>query len=122
MATADEVRILVAEQLAQIPDRARREALKSILIEPRLEKREWDYSPERKELSYWVVAESPDQTMALAYSDEGFGPEFPWGWLPNHATASGTLGMDVQWNWYLEEAFVRSGLWEGPFTSDDDKR
>jgi hypothetical protein len=38
----DHIRTLVAQQLATIRDPARREALTSLLVEPRAEGREWD--------------------------------------------------------------------------------
>ena len=65
---------------------------------------------------YWVVAESIERGIILVHCAQGFGPEFPWGFLITGAPTSAertTLGMDSQWNWYLEEAFVRSGLWPG---------
>ena len=45
------------------------------------------------------------------YSEQGFGPAYPWGWL--HINDS-TLGMDSQWHASLEEAFINSGMWSGP--------
>jgi hypothetical protein len=60
----------------------------------------------------------------LVYCEEGFGPQFPWGVLFNDPSGQAasedlTLGMDAQWNWYLEEAFVRSGLWPGRLGRDE---
>lgn len=117
MADAREVIALVAEQIAMISDGGRREALRALLLpEPRREERDWDYGASGVRYPYWVVAESVERGIILVHCSEGFGPEFPWGFLFTGAPANAermTLGMDSQWNWYLEEAFVRSGLWRG---------
>jgi hypothetical protein len=55
----------------------------------------------------------------LVYCDQGFGPGIPWGFLFTRDPMSTTMGMDSQWNWYLEEAFVRSGLWPDGFCDGD---
>jgi len=78
-------------------------------VPPRVEEREWDYGWAGQRYAYWVVAEA--RGIVLVYAEEGFGPEFPWGVLFTGNPES--LGNDAQWNWYLEEAFVRSGLWTG---------
>ena len=83
---------LVDAQMAIIEDRARREALAQLLVPPRLEEREWDYGAPDTRYPYWVVAEAPEFV---------------------------TLGMDCQWGWCLEEAFIRSGLWGGATRRDD---
>lgn len=104
---------LVDEQLAIIRDPARREALRSRLVEPWREERAWDYGEEGERYPCWVVAAAPERGVILAYCEQGFGPEMPWGFLYTDAPGAATLGMDAQWSWYLEEAFVRAGLWPG---------
>lgn len=114
------IRRLVAEQLAMIENVQRRNALAQVLLaEPRLEDREWNYGALGQRYSYWVVAEAPEHKTILVYCDKGFGPEFPWGFLLTNEPHPQTLGMDSQWNWYLEEAFVRSALWNGPIGPDE---
>jgi len=115
----------VAEQLATVGHPGRLAALRSLLLaEPRREERDWDYGDEGERYPYWVVAEGPDRRIMLVYCEEGFGPQFPWGVLFNDPSGQAasedlTLGMDAQWNWYLEEAFVRSGLWPGRLGRDE---
>jgi hypothetical protein len=106
------LRRLVDEQLAIIRDPARREALRSRLVEPWREEREWDYGEQGERYPCWVVAAAPERGVILVYCEQGFGPEMPWGFLYTDADEA-SLGMDAQWNWYLEEAFVRAGLWPG---------
>jgi len=121
MVDSRQVKALVAEQLAMIEHAARRDALRALLLpEPRLEVRAWDYGASDERYPYWVVAEARERSILLAYCEQGFGPEFPWGFLfmENDSRAE-SLGMDAQWNWYLEEAFVRSGLWPGRLGADE---
>ena len=113
MISLSEIEARVSRELSIIEDTARREALRSLLCPPRIEVRDWDYGREGERYAYWVVAESVEHGILFAHCEEGFGPEFPWGFLPMGAEFS-SLGMDAQWCWYLEEAFVRSGLWSGP--------
>jgi hypothetical protein len=65
------------------------------------------------------VAEAPERGVVLVYCEQGFGPEMPWGFLVSDEPEFTTLGMDAQWGWYLEEAFVRSGLWQGAVRPDE---
>ena len=118
MADVSEVMALVAEQIAMITDTRRREAVRSLLLpEPRREVRDWGYEASGARYPYWVVAESVERGIILVHCSQGFGPECPWGFLVTGAPANAervTLGTDAQWCWYLEEAFVCSGLWPGP--------
>lgn len=105
MADASEVIALVAEQIEMIADTRRRDALRSLLLsEPRREVRDWDYGASEVRYPYWVVAESVERGIILVHCSQGFGPEFPWGFLFTGAPANAermTLGMDSQWCWYL---------------------
>lgn len=118
MIPVSELKAILARELAIIADAARRRALEAILIEPGIRTRAWDYGEEGEGYDYWVVAEAPEKGIELAYYEQGFGPEFPWGFL---FTDEDSLGMDSQWNWYLEEAFIRSGLSTGPTGSVDEE-
>jgi hypothetical protein len=110
---------LVGRELALIAQPARRAALERLLVNPRREARAWDYGEPGEQYPYWVVAEAPGRGLILVYCEHGFGPDMPWGFLPTDEPEFGSLGMDSQWGWYLEEAFVRSGLWGGPTFIDE---
>ena len=58
----------------------------------------------------WVVGHSDDGGIALVYSDKGFGPSFPWGYVYTHDT----LGMDSQWHSDLEDAAIGARLLDAP--------
>lgn len=84
-----------------------------LLVPPRQEEREWDYGQPGERYPYWVVAEAPERGIMLVYCEHGFGPGMPWGFLFTDQPEFPTLGMDSQWDWYLDEAFIQSGLSEG---------
>ena len=111
---ASDIRTLVDRELALVEDQARRQALRALLVSPRLDERQWDYGAPGEAFPYWVVAEESERGILLAYCQHGFGPEMPWGFLFTKESGFTSLGMDSQWGWYLEEAFVRSGLWGEP--------
>jgi N-acetylglutamate synthase-like GNAT family acetyltransferase len=116
MIDLERIRELVQRELSLIADPARREALRAILIDPVLRERSWSYGRPGDRFQYWTIAEAPEREIELAYCEQGFGPEFPWGFLDFHDPS---LGMDAQWSWYLEEAFLRANLWPGPMGEDE---
>ena len=113
------IRRLVDHQLALIALPARRAAPQCLLMDPRREVRDWDYGDPGEQYPYWVVAEAPDRGLILVYCEHGFGPDMPWGFLPTDEPEFASLGMDSQWGWYLEAAFLRSGLWAGPTAANE---
>ena len=75
MVDSQQVKALVAEQLAMIEDAARADALCALLLpEPRLEVRAWDYGAPDERYPYWVVAEARERSILLVYCEQGFGP------------------------------------------------
>jgi len=113
------IQALVDAQLALVEDPDRRSALAQLIVPPRQEEREWDYGAEGERYPYWVVAEAPDRGAILVYCEHGFGPDEPWGFLFTDKPEFTSLGMDSQWGWYLEEVFVRAGLWKGKTSVSD---
>ncbi len=109
MKTSEEISELVREQLDQIKDEKIRSQIARWLIMPRLEEREWDYAryPETVKFPCWFVLEHKDSNIGIAYCEEGFGPEKPWGmlWLTGGHLS---MGMDAGWCDDLEHAFVES--------------
>jgi hypothetical protein len=101
------VRTLVAAALARIASAERRVALEAILIEPRLQLRDWDLGEPGARYRTWLVAEDPKSGTGLAYCEYGYGPERPWGYVP---VGFLSLGDSAQWYPTLEEAFLASGL------------
>lgn len=119
MEEADRIQDLVAKELGRIEDPRRVDFLRTLLVTPRREEREWDYGVPGTRYPYWIVAEACDCGLLLVYCEHGFGPEMPWGILFTKDPDAATLGMDAQWSWYLAEAFVRSGLWQGTIRENE---
>ena len=113
MTDSARVQALVAEQLGIIKDSDRRAALERLLVPPRQGEREWDYGRPGERYPYWVVAEAREQGIILVYCEHGFGPSSPWGFLFTDEPGVTSLGMDSQWDVYLDEAFITSGLSKG---------
>ena len=59
------LRALVARELALIADPARREALRGLRVEPRVEEREWDYGEPGERYAFWVMSESRERGVIL---------------------------------------------------------
>ncbi len=102
---------MLSRELVQIPDEARKGALRSVMVEPRLEHRSWDYGPPGDRHACWVVARSPNLGTVIVYCRSGFGPSDPWGVLP---ADSGHLGADGQWFKTLDDAFLCSAICPDP--------
>jgi hypothetical protein len=106
---------LVEAQLASIEDKARRGALRAVLIDPVLEQREWEYGAADEQYPCWLIAKAERSRIGLAYCEYGFGPGDPWGIV---FLDQPSLGMDAAWYTRLEDAFVNSPLWAGPLPPD----
>jgi hypothetical protein len=102
----DQIRELLSAELARIQDVDRREALRSLLVEPTVEMREWDYGEPGERFPCWIVAVVPDYEVKLAYCDQGFGPADPWGAVFVPETS---IGMDSQWHATLDDVFRAFG-------------
>src|SRR5687767_14378766 len=99
MTDSARIRSVVARDLDLIEDPARRDALRALLVQPREELRTWNYGPPNTRYSCWIVAEDPERQVVLAYCEQGFGPEMPWGFLL-YPSGDNSLGTDAQWDWY----------------------
>jgi hypothetical protein len=120
--TADEVRVLVDDEMRKIVDPSTTQGLKTFLIDPRSEMRTWAYAKKPADYPVWVIAESSKYDYGIAFSDYGFAPEHCWGLVfLSHR------GFDADYCWYptLEDAYKDSRLLEeyeersprGPATS-----
>jgi len=75
-----------------------------LLVSPRCEARDWEYGPDGQTYPCWIILEHPPSNSCIAYCDEGFGPQSPWGLLflrGEHLS----MGMDSGWFTTLEDAF-----------------
>jgi hypothetical protein len=111
--TPSEVSAFVANQLAHFRDSEAAKTLQPFLVAPRRELRVWEWSEVPLEFPVWVVAEHPRYNYALVYSDNGFGPEQPWGLVFSSAR---NFGADYSWYAALEDAFKESRFLESDRT------
>ena len=109
--SATQLQNLVQGQLTRVSDPQRRARLPTFLTPPQLRSFAWDYGATDERHEVWVVGETPDHELALVYSDIGFGPQDPWGFI---FPADDSLGMDSQWHSGLEDAAIGAGLLEAP--------
>ena len=103
----DELKAFVLEQLRFFETEEQRNAFRSFAIEPLRIEQYWSYGPETH--ACFVVARN--HTEQVVYCGTGFGPAFPWS-VQNFGVTD--LGTDGQWNAYLYECFVSSGMWPHP--------
>src|SRR5688572_28192370 len=97
---------VVAAELSRIADPNLVTEIRSLLVEPRCEIREWDYcgapwNDGENGYPRWIIARR-DNHVVFAYCEHGFGPRSPWGILS--ANPSGTMGPDYCWYPTLEAA------------------
>ena len=107
--SVSEVQTLVEQQLGKITDASIIAGLRSFLITPRKETRDWGWSEPIQTFPVWIVAESEVYDYCLLFSDYGFGPENPWG-----LGFSSYKGFDADYCWYnsLEDTYRDSRLIE----------
>jgi len=109
-----EVQALISIEIERISEPTLADVIRTFLVPPRMELRTWDWSNDYPQLPTWVVAESQRYDYGIVYSDNGFGPDNPWGLVFSSHT---NFGADYCWYSSLESAFLQSRLVEE--TSDD---
>ncbi len=98
---------LIQLEVARIQNIERRYRLKSLLLPPRQISLGWDYGHPGQRLPCWLIGQSPNKDVWLIYSQLGFGPDYPWGFV---LPADDSLGEDAQWFDSLEAAAEAIGL------------
>ena len=110
MPTVVEVKAIVEGQLARISELPLRETAMALLIEPQLREVPWEYGGATENLVCWIVGNlRPLHRWVIAYSENGFGPSSPFGFIDGDLSS---MGMDAQWFTTLEAA-LRSTIWSG---------
>ena len=105
--TDADIRRLVAEQCDRIGDRASARRIMELLVPPRALRLAWGYGAPGEQMEAWIVAQTADAQVALAYCATGFGPGCPWGAV---FLEEGALGMDAQWHADLLAAAMVAGI------------
>lgn len=86
-----------------------RHHVQSLLIEPKLLMRQWDYGDEGITYPCWNVLEHKASNTAICYSEYGFGPTYPWGltFLKGDINTM-SIGMDSGWFPIFLETYFES--------------
>jgi hypothetical protein len=98
----------IAAELERIADPSCRAALEAVLVDPELQHRDWELAPPGARFPTWLIARAHASRVGLAYTEHGYGPAAPWGYV---STGFLTLGTEAQWYPSLEQAFRASGMW-----------
>ena len=102
---------IIRKELDYFESVEQRKAFSSFRVAPIRVVQRWGYSDEEHEC--FIVARIGDEQ--IVYCSTGFGPSFPWS---VQRQGESNLGMDSQWQAYLYESFVCSGMWPGRIPSD----
>ncbi|MEP3636370.1 MAG: hypothetical protein ABJN14_03815 [Paracoccaceae bacterium] len=66
--------------------------VRSLLVQPRPVILDWDYGEIGQQYPCWIVLEDAARNLGIAFANEGFGPQNPWGLVSIKGTTS--MGMD----------------------------
>ena len=112
--TAQKIKNLIADELASVSDSRVRRHIQSLLIEPLVTLRHWDYGEPDTKYECWNVLEEIGG-LGIAYSEYGFGPKCPWGLVRVFGSESElSMGMDCSWYPGFMDAYFESAASELP--------
>ena len=106
--TAAILKRLIAKELEHVADERVRAHVRSLLVEPAPILRGWAYGEPGEQYACWGVLNHERSDTGIAYCEEGFGPERPWGlvWLSGGDRMS--IGMDSGWYGTFMDAYFES--------------
>ena len=100
---------LIEAELAQLHDARVLAHVRSLLVPPRLEQRDWDYGAPGEAYPCWMVLEDPSWNIGIAHCSQGFGPRHPWGLLHLKGEFM-SMGMDTNWAPRFLNAYFESQM------------
>ena len=112
MLAAEEISVLVHEELDRITDSTLLKRIRKLLVSPYPVERDWHYGKIGERFTCWTVLEHPPSNTGIAYCQHGFGPSEPWGLVFLSGEQMG-IGMDSEWFSTLESAMRESMAWDG---------
>jgi hypothetical protein len=107
----DQLKRLVETELEGLTDPRVLSYVRGLLVEPRMEMRDWDYGEPGQQYPCWIVLDgTANSEFGIAYSEFGFGPDMPWGLLLMGETPreERSMGMDSGWSFRFLDAFFGS--------------
>jgi hypothetical protein len=106
---ADSVSARVKSELLAFSDTLIKPVIEALLIAPRPILRSWDYGQPDQQFVCWQILEDPDVGTGIAFCEEGFGPNFPWGLVSlGESDTRSSMGMDSAWFPTFLSAFADS--------------
>lgn len=112
--TAEKLERLIYEALSLVSEPRVVEHIRTLLIEPTMRMRRWDYGEPDTYYECWDVLEESGG-LGIAYSERGFGPACPWGLVRVTGTDGElSIGMDCAWYPSFMEAYFESAASEVP--------
>lgn len=99
MTNVELLKALIDAELNQLTNGLVKEHVRGLLVEPVSVLRGWDYGAPGEVYPCWTVLAYPDANIAIAYCEQGFGPEAPWGLvrLRSDDGLGMSIGMDSGW-------------------------
>jgi hypothetical protein len=105
--TPQQIQALVEAELQGLRDGRVATHIRSLLVLPSAQEREWDYGTPGQTYPCWAVLDHAKSNSGIAYCQFGFGPEMPWG-LVSLSGAHMSMGMDCQWFDSFLDAYFES--------------
>jgi len=107
---ADALKTLIEQELEHLSDARVIAHVRSLLVEPKVVLRSWDYGTPGQQYPCWDVLHHDETNTAIAYCESGFGPRCPWGllWMESEERRYMSMGMDSGWFPTFLEAFLES--------------
>ena len=89
---------MIDRELEHLSDTRVLAHIRSLLVEPKVVMRDWDYGPTGQQYPCWAVLDDDPANSAtgIAYCEYGFGPEQPWG-LVGLSGDDKSMGDDSGW-------------------------
>jgi len=103
------LRGMIESELARLSDSRVISFVKSLLVEPEITLRRWNYGREGEKYPCWSILRHPASNTGIAYCEHGFGPRSPWGLVFLEGDEAYTsIGMDCSWYTTFLQAFFES--------------
>jgi hypothetical protein len=83
--------------------------VRTLLVEPTILMRHWEYGRKGERYPCWTVLRHPASSTDIAYCEQGFGPSSPWGLVFSDTEAEhASIGMDCGWYKTFLQAYLES--------------
>ncbi|MEM7005226.1 MAG: hypothetical protein AAF498_05050 [Pseudomonadota bacterium] len=86
----------ILRELDQLSDSRVLNQIHTLIVEPYMVMRDWDYSDKGQQYPCWTVLEHQETNSGLMFCQNGFGPQHPWGLMLINGEHQ-SMGMDSNW-------------------------